>query len=35
MLLYLYSNCEDIIYLITDKEGSVKRSNASVYAKKV
>lgn len=35
MLLYLYSNCEDIIYLITDKEGSVKRSDAGIYAKKV
>lgn len=35
MLLYLYSNCEDIIYLISDKEGSVKRSDAGIYAKKV
>lgn len=35
MLLYLYSNCEDIIYLISDKEGSVKRSAAGIYAKKV
>ena len=34
MLLYLYNNVENIMYYITDKEGTVKRENASEYAMK-
>lgn len=32
MLLYIYSNVEDILYYITDKEGSVKRSSIDRFA---
>ena len=32
MFLYIYSNAEDILYYITDKEGSVKRSSINKYA---
>lgn len=35
MLIYLYCNCEDIIYSITDRENTNKRKDALVYAKKV
>ena len=34
MLLYLYIYTEDIIYYITDKEGSVKRGSAPFFAGK-
>lgn len=34
MLLYLYNNVENIMYYITDKEGTIKRKNISEYAMK-
>lgn len=34
MLLYLYNNVENIMYYITDKEGTIKRENVSEYAMK-
>ncbi len=34
MLLYLYSNVENILYYITDKEGTIKRSSVNEYAMK-
>ena len=35
MLLYLYNNCENIIYLICNKEHSKTRKSGIVYAKKI
>ena len=35
MLLYLYSNCENIIYLITDRKNTKKRKSIEQYAQKV
>lgn len=32
MLLYLYSNVEDILYYITDREGTIKRPSVNKYA---
>ena len=34
MLLYLYSNVENILYYITDKEGTIKRSSVERFAMK-
>ena len=34
MLIYLYSNVENILYYITDKEGTVKRSSVEKFAMK-
>ena len=34
MLVYLYSNVENILYYITDKEGTIKRSSVERFAMK-